>query len=262
MDHKEVGRMWDENAPVWTEFARKGYDVYRDLVNTPAFMRMLPDVNGLDGLDIGCGEGHNTRLVAERGANMTAIDISETFIRQAVEKERDDPHGITYIKASAIELPFPNEVFDFEMATMSLMDVPEQDKVVAEAYRVLKPGGFLQFSITHPCFWTAGSKWMRNEDGEQMGMLINDYFENKQGIVEEWLFGGAPKELKEKRRKFRIPRFFRTLSGWVNLIADAGFRIEKMDEPFADEETAKKCPRVADTRLVGYFLIVLCRKPI
>jgi len=260
MDHKEVGRMWDENAPVWTELARKGYDVYRDLVNTPAFMRMLPDVNGLSGLDIGCGEGHNTRLVAERGAHMTAIDISETFIQQAVEKERDEPHGITYLKASAVELPFPDAAFDFEIATMSFMDVPEQDKVVAEAHRVLKPGGFLQFSITHPCFWTAGSKWMRNEKGEQMGMLINDYFEPKNDVVENWLFGAAPKEIKESRRKFRIPRFFRTLSGWVNLIAGNGFRIEKMDEPLADEETAEKCPHVADTRHVGYFLITLCRK--
>ena len=38
---------------------------------------MLPDVRGLAGLDIGCGEGHNTRLLAGRGARLTAIDISE-----------------------------------------------------------------------------------------------------------------------------------------------------------------------------------------
>ena len=79
MDHNEVGRMWDENAEVWTRLAREGYDVYRDYVNTPVFLAMLPDVSGLSGLDIGCGEGHNTRLVAGRGAKMTALDISRTF---------------------------------------------------------------------------------------------------------------------------------------------------------------------------------------
>ena len=75
MDHKEVGQYWNANATVWTELARAGYDVYRDYLNTPAFFEILPDVKGLDGLDIGCGEGHNTRLLAKRGARITAVDI-------------------------------------------------------------------------------------------------------------------------------------------------------------------------------------------
>jgi trans-aconitate methyltransferase len=69
MDHEEVGRYWDANAEAWTELVRAGYDHYRDGLNTPAFLEMLPDVEGLAGLDVGCGEGHNTRLVAERGAH-------------------------------------------------------------------------------------------------------------------------------------------------------------------------------------------------
>ena len=68
MDDREVGRMWEGNAEVWTRLARQGYDVYRDHLNTPSFLAMLPEVSGLRGLDIGCGEGNNTRLVAGRGA--------------------------------------------------------------------------------------------------------------------------------------------------------------------------------------------------
>ena len=60
--------MWEHNAAAWVELSRAGYDVYRDLVNTPAFLAMLPDVAGLVGIDLGCGEGHNTRLVRDRGA--------------------------------------------------------------------------------------------------------------------------------------------------------------------------------------------------
>jgi SAM-dependent methyltransferase len=69
MDHEEVGRHWDENAEAWIELVRAGYDRYRDGLNTPAFLAMLPNVEGLSGLDVGCGEGNNTRLVAERGAH-------------------------------------------------------------------------------------------------------------------------------------------------------------------------------------------------
>ena len=51
---------------MWTQLSRAGYDTYRDHLNTPAFLQMLPEVNGLTGLDIGCGEGSNTRELAAR----------------------------------------------------------------------------------------------------------------------------------------------------------------------------------------------------
>jgi ubiquinone/menaquinone biosynthesis C-methylase UbiE len=38
------------------------------------------------------------------------------------------------------------------------MDVDDLDRALDEAYRVLKPGGFLQFSILHPCFTAIGSQ--------------------------------------------------------------------------------------------------------
>jgi len=76
MDDRELGQMWNTNADAWTMLARMGYDICRDYLNTPAFLAMLPDVSGLIGLDIGCGEGHNTRQVAARGAVMTGVDIS------------------------------------------------------------------------------------------------------------------------------------------------------------------------------------------
>src|SRR6266576_484411 len=91
MDHKDAGRFWNESAESWTKLARAGYDIYRDHLNTPAFFTMLPDVEGLAGLDVGCGEGHNTRLLAQRGARVSAIDISEVFIRHAKDTENETP---------------------------------------------------------------------------------------------------------------------------------------------------------------------------
>lgn len=87
MDDDEVARYWEANAEAWTRLTRAGYDVYRDNVNTPGFLRILPDIFGLRGLDLGCGEGHNTRLVARRGARMTAVDIADTLLRHGRDKE-------------------------------------------------------------------------------------------------------------------------------------------------------------------------------
>ena len=261
LDHRAVGELWDENAEAWTTLARLGYDKYRDHINTPAFMAMLPDVAGLRGLDVGCGEGHNTRLVAQQGANLTALDIAGRFVRYAQAREAKEPHGITYLRANAIELPFDDASFDFVMATMSMMDVPDQDRAIREVARVLQPGGFFQFSILHPCFMTPRFKWVLDEAGKRVALECGDYYKAEQGTIEEWIFGSAPEELKERFEKFRIPRFFHTLSTWLNMLIAAGLVIEATAEPYASDESIAIYPSLAATRVVPCSLHVRCRKP-
>lgn len=94
MTRAEAAAFWEANAETWTRHARAGLDVYRDWVNTPAFLAMLPPIAGLHGLDVGCGESGNTRELARRGARMTALDMSPTFLRHAREAEVTDPLGI------------------------------------------------------------------------------------------------------------------------------------------------------------------------
>ncbi len=261
LDHSAVGELWNTNAEAWTTLTRLGYDKYRDHINTPAFMGMLPDVTGLRGLDVGCGEGHNTRIVAQRGARLTALDIAGRFVRYAQEQEVLEPLGITYLRASAVEIPLANASFDFVMATMSMMDVPEQDRAIREIARVLKPGGFFQFSILHPCFMTPRFKWVLDETGQRVAMECGDYFSAEQGTIEEWTFGSAPDALKERFEKFRIPRFFHTLSTWLNMLCAAGLSIEETAEPFAGDESIAIYPSLAATRVIACSLHLRCRKP-
>lgn len=238
-----------------------GYDVYRDYLNTPAFFAMLPNVDGLSGLDIGCGEGHNTRLLAKSGARMTAIDIAEVFISHAKEAEADERLGIDYRVASAVELPFADSTFDFASGFMSFMDVPETDRVLAEAYRVLKPGGFLQFSIAHPCFDTPHRRNLRDSNKKTYAIEVGDYFRSRDGEIDEWLFKAAPTEVKQGMRKFKIPRFSRMLSQWLNLVIESGFLLERIEEPRPRDETVAACPDLQDAQVVSYFLHLRLRKP-
>lgn len=262
MDDTEVGQFWDANAEAWTALSRAGYDQFRDVFNTPQFLAILPDVHGLVGLDIGCGEGHNTRLVARRGARMTAIDISPKFLTYAGQSERDEPLGIEYVRASAQALPFPDASFDFATAFMSLMDIPQPERAVAEAFRVVRPGGFFQFSICHPCFQTPRWQWARDEQGQKIGIVCGDYFDHVDGQIDEWIFGAAPDELKQRYPQFRIPRFCRTLSEWMNMLLDMGFVIAHVQEPAPDEESVRRDPGLRSYRLFAYFLHMQCRKPV
>jgi SAM-dependent methyltransferase len=261
MDHREVGRYWNRNADAWTRLSRAGYDVYRDHFNTPAFLRMLPEVRGLSGLDIGCGEGHNTRLAAGRGAKMIGIDIAERFIEHARATEQSEPLGIEYRVASAVELPFAEGTFDFAVAFMSLMDIPENDRALAEAARVLRPGGFLQFSITHPCTDTPHRKNLRGPDGRTYALEVGGYFRVDEGRIDRWLFGAAPPEAKAGLEAFEVPRFFHTLGDWINLVIAAGLRIERVEEPAADDDAVRQCPAVQDTQIMPYFVHLRARKP-
>jgi len=262
MDTREVARYWESNAAAWTELARRGRDVYRDYINTPAFFALLPGVAGRRGLDLGCGEGYNTRLLARRGAEMTALDLCPSFLRAAREEEVREPLGIRYLLGDAQRLPLAAAAFDFACAFMSLMDMPEPGAVLAELWRVIKPGGFLQFSISHPCTDTVLRRWVTDDDGERTGLEIDGYFESPDGDVGRWCFGHATEAEREAFGDFVIPRFHLTLSEWINLLIDHGFRLERLAEPRADSEALARHPDLAWTRRVPFFLILRCRREV
>jgi SAM-dependent methyltransferase len=261
MDSAKVAAYWEANADTWTRHTRAGFDVYRDVLNTPAFLAMLSDVAGLDGLDIGCGEGSNTRRLARRGARMQGVDIAPSFIRHAQAAEDDAPLGIVYRVGDGMSLPFADASFDFVVAFMSLMDMPDQGRAINQVQRVLRPGGFLQFSIIHPCFAPPHRKVLRDATGAVTAIEIGDYFADTVGVVEVWWFSTLPAAERQRAVPFQTPLFHRTLSGWVDLICQAGLVIERFGEPCASVELAAAEPAVADTRVAPLFLHVRARKP-
>ena len=260
MDEKTVRAYWDGNAKAWVELSQAGYDKCRDLVNTPGFLACLPDVSGLRGLDLGCGETSNTRRIAALGASMTGIDISDGMLDGARRLEEREPIGVQVRRASMDALPFDDASFDFCVSFMAMMDCQNHPGALAEAYRVLRPGGFLQFSITHPVTTTPVRYWVRDEAGNKQALALSSYFDGEHGTLEEWIFGAAPDEATAGYDKFRIPVFHRTLSSWINELIAAGFVLEYTAEPHPDPEVAAREPYVADMGMMPYVMIFRGRK--
>jgi len=70
LSERDIARAWDENAGAWAEQVRKGWDIYREVYNNPAFLEFIGasigDLAGKSVLDAGCGEGPGFSPGAER----------------------------------------------------------------------------------------------------------------------------------------------------------------------------------------------------
>ena len=62
-------------------------------------------------------------------------------------------------------------------------------------------------------------------------------------------------------RKFKAPRFTRTMSQWLNMLVETGFALERIEEPRPSDQNVAECPDVQDAQVVAYFLHIRGRKP-
>jgi len=129
-------------------------------------------------VDLGCGEGATTRLLARRGAKVTGIDLSPRMITLAQQEEAREPLHIDYRVASyAARTAFPAERFEAAVSTMALMDSADFAAAARETFRLLKPASPFIFSVLHPCFVTPGIRWLQDENGDQTELIVSRYFD-------------------------------------------------------------------------------------
>src|SRR5437867_8965403 len=102
---------------------------------------------------------------------------------------------------------------------------------------------------------------LRDANHRTYAIEVGKYFQGSEGEVDEWLFKAAPWQAKQGLRKFKIPRFRRTLSYWLNLLLETGFQLERIEEPRPSDETIAACPELQDAQAVAYFLHLRVRKP-
>ncbi len=106
--------------------------------------RVLPLLGDLDGkavLDVGAGAGRLSLRLAEKGADVTALDVSEEIIKKIKNVK------IKKVIGDAESLDFPDESFDIVIATFLIVHLKDLKRFFDEVYRVLKPGGL--FLVTN-----------------------------------------------------------------------------------------------------------------
>jgi ubiquinone/menaquinone biosynthesis C-methylase UbiE len=124
-------------------------------VQTPSFLKIMGDITNKKILDLACGSGYLTRIMREKGAQVTGYDISEEMIKIAREIEKEEPLGIEYDVADARTLGVVG-VFDILTAGYLLHYSPDKEslqKMCDSIFSNVKDGGrfvALNQSPRHP----------------------------------------------------------------------------------------------------------------
>ena len=202
-------------------------DVYRDLADTyarfsvdnpvqanydrPAILRLLGDVRGKRVLELGCAAGLLTEQLADRGADVLAVDREPRLVAHAAERLA----GRAEVVVADLGRPFdqvPDGSMDAVAASLVLHYLEDWGPLLGELRRVLVPGGLLVFSLHHPI-----TGWNRSEGTD---------YHRTETVHEAWAWDGQP---------VTATMFRRPLSAVFGPLREAGFAIDAVDEPVPED---------------------------
>ena len=234
---------YDEIATWYDGLVRGWSDGLEPVAST--VLELAGDLAGRRVCDLGCGQGQLARQMAQLGAAVVGVDISQQLLQIAERDEHAEPLGIEYINDDASEISkLDDATFDGVACNWSLLDIDDLDGCLKAVERVLRPGGWLVFSVTHPCFLTRGFAWESERGETSVDSLVGSYF--REGFSPPGVGGGI---------RGRVGRHYRTLGTYLNGVVDAGLVLERTVE-------LQRNAGQADPLGAPPCLVMRCGKPV
>jgi 2-polyprenyl-3-methyl-5-hydroxy-6-metoxy-1,4-benzoquinol methylase len=233
MTNTEVIQSWATVPRAAIESVGEEGDFLRQHLLNPTLFALLGPVEGKEILDAGCGYGYLARMLARRGARVTAVEPAESFFHYAAERERTERLGIRYVQADLSTFRDYAATFDVVIASMVLMDIPDYLPAMQNCMDALRSGGSFIFSLAHPCF---------------------------EGTEREYQDKGCV-EVKEYLAEYCLPQpfgclFHRPLSHYLNAVIQRGCALQKVVEPKLDAAYASAAPEHARNVHVPSFIVI------
>jgi SAM-dependent methyltransferase len=177
-NHVRVNRdSWDEDAPNWIERGREAWALAEPVWgrgNPESEIRLLPDLSGLQAIELGCGTAYISAWLMRRGARVIGLDNSSRQLATARTFQQEFALRFPLVHADAERVPFANESFDFAISQYGAAIWCDPYRWIPEASRILRPGGRLVFETGSPlvmlCFPTD------DDEAPADSLLHRDYF--------------------------------------------------------------------------------------
>jgi 2-polyprenyl-3-methyl-5-hydroxy-6-metoxy-1,4-benzoquinol methylase len=209
--------LYDDFASQYAEFVavREKQGIERDPI-VPRLLDIIGDVTGLKVLDAGCGEGYLARILANRGAQVTGLDISPRLIQMAQAKVIEST--ITYRVANLGQpLPEYRHRFDLIASHLVLNDVSDYEGFITTLATVVKPGGRAVLSMNNPYSFVIRSH-------------VTNYFDSGKtfpyrGLSEEGI---------------KVHFYQRTLEEYLDAFLSTGFQLQRLADIPTPEGTFKR----------------------
>ena len=243
MSDKPLGeRNYEQFADRYAKYAK--VKPHNALYERPATLSLLPDVAGKRVLDAGCGPGHYSEALLERGAEVVAFDVTPAMVQ--LTRQRLQDRATVHVADLEAPLAFAEDAsFDVVLCPLALDYVERWGPTFAEFFRVLHPGGLLVYSHGHPMsdYLLVRTKY-----------LPDSRYPDRERFSSDWGGFGNPKPT--------IESFRRPLADMLNPLASAGFVLEQLLEPRPTEAVREVNPALFEALdREPCFLCVRARKP-
>jgi SAM-dependent methyltransferase len=218
----EVRRRWEETAR-WFQAdldlpVAVNWDGLGEL--TEADLGLLGDVAGADVVELGCGGGQCAVALAERGADVVGVDLSREQLRfaRSLATERGVADPVAHHQADVTHLRArPDGRFDVAFNTYVFQWVPDPAAAVAEAFRLLRPGGRFAFAVPHPYYDVVDP---------DSGRVTGSYFDTGRQVT------------PDPETETDLVTYRHRVADVVTAVVEAGFALDAVLEPGTSDPSA------------------------
>ena len=210
----------------------------------PTVAALLPELDGLDVVDLGCGFGAFARWAAAQGAHVDAFDLSERMLARAAELTADGAR-ITYGRADLDTLELGAAAYDVAYSALTLHYLSDLPRLLATVHGALRPEGSLVITVEHPIYTAPTSVDFADVDGRRVWPL--DRYGEEGARTRDWLAPGVRKQ-------------HRTFGSWINALVDAGFAVRRVIDWRPSSEQIAAQPDLADEVDRPMFLIIAAER--
>jgi SAM-dependent methyltransferase len=216
-EYKEPGRRaWARDEPAWGIWHVAEADLH-----------VLPDVAGLDSVELGCGTAYVSAWLARRGARPVGIDNSRAQLANARSFQREFGLDFPLIHADAEAVPLAGGSFDLAISEYGACLWCDPYRWIPEAARLLRPGGSLIFLVNSALIMLC--MYDTDAEGPAGDRMLHDYF----GMHRfEWP--------DQPGFEFHLGH-----GDWISLLGANGFQVEDLIEIRAPEGATTRYPWVS-----------------